>query len=158
MLEMLSVICTLFCVETQPWKYTRTSDVWISFEWGITSIKYEGEWSSRLLNTHKHEHAPPDYAICTDIWSEHTHTHILSVSNTLLSSNILDGESHERHPTRTAGHRKTFMWSHLTDDRSVIELLASPRRAQTRTATEAGGQHRQHRCSRPTHSKTPRGM
>lgn len=44
---------------------------------------------------------------------------------------------------------------HLTDDGSLIELLASPRRAQTRTAAEAGGQHRQHRCSRPTHSKAP---
>lgn len=48
-------------------------------------------------------------------------------------------------------HKRSFTRRNLTDDRSVIELLVSRRRAQKRTVAQTGGQRREHRCSRPTH-------
>lgn len=45
--------------------------------------------------------------------------------------------------------RERELSDHLTDDRPVIELLASPRRA-----CEDRGQHREDCRSRPTHPQT----
>ncbi len=83
------------------------------------------------------------------------HTHTSSVySRTHIFSNILE-ENYMRkmRETHTESDRPklAFLRLNLTDDRSVVELLDFGRCAQKRSA-EAGGQRRQRRCSRPTHS------
>ncbi len=98
------------------------------------------------------------YPLSTHFYAPGKHTH--SLKHLFLEHSRWELHQSYHNPTCTAAvyterdrHRKTSVRLDLTDDRSVVELLASPRRAQKRTATETGGQHRQHRWSRPTHPK-----